>query len=123
MITQIDVNPWGRRLYVVVGETDARVKAFFKKREGFQECFTIDPASEAETVVTDKGHVVIRFGPVTKEPTALAELIAHECMHATYRMLSYVGIALTLDTDEVYAYQLEYLIREVTKAIKKTKRK
>jgi hypothetical protein len=40
--------------------------------------------------------------------------IAHECFHATCRILKQKGILYTEDTEEAYAYLLDYLVTTVT---------
>lgn len=115
MITRITIEPWARSLFVVVGDTDEEVKAFFKGHEDYRECFTFDPLNEAETICTPRGHAVIRF---TTAHQISDELIVHECLHATYGMLKHVGIPLTEDTEEVYAYQIDYIFKHVKALVK-----
>jgi hypothetical protein len=48
------------------------------------------------------------------------EDVAHECLHATARVLSQVGVRpMDGGDDEPYAYYLSYLIREVNRALKR----
>jgi len=40
------------------------------------------------------------------------EIVAHECFHMTLRICEYIGSRLSADSEEVYAYILEFLVRE-----------
>lgn len=44
--------------------------------------------------------------------------IAHECLHATFYILDYVGMSLDAGSEEAYTYLLGYLVGEVNKLIK-----
>jgi hypothetical protein len=46
---------------------------------------------------------------------ATAGIIAHECFHATYHILSNVGLILSGESEESFAYYLQWLTAEVTK--------
>lgn len=53
-----------------------------------------------------RGESIIWF---PKEPIPEFPQIAHEVSHAVFHMLSSIGIPHTDDTDEIYAYLIEYL--------------
>lgn len=40
-------------------------------------------------------------------------IIAHECAHAAYSILAWAGIPLSSTTDEVYAYEEQWLFNKV----------
>ncbi len=40
-----------------------------------------------------------------------SDLIAHECLHATYNILENAGIEFNRDTEEAYAYYQAFLIK------------
>lgn len=44
--------------------------------------------------------------------------IAHECFHATCRILKMKGIFYSEDTEEAYAYLLDFLVVKVTEILK-----
>lgn len=57
------------------------------------------------------GIIEIKKHPESKEDIATA---AHECLHATMRILSYVGIpCVEYEANEAYTYLLEYLLLNV----------
>lgn len=45
---------------------------------------------------------------------ATPSVIAHECFHMTLRVCEYIGSKLSSDSEEMYAYILEFLVREST---------
>lgn len=45
-------------------------------------------------------------------------VIAHECFHAVSYMLEMSGFKMTIDSDEAYAYGLEFLCEHVDKFLK-----
>ena len=46
-------------------------------------------------------------------------IVHHELLHLTYSMLHAVGIELSLETEEVYTYQLQYLSKQFYNQINK----
>jgi len=50
------------------------------------------------------------------------EDIAHECFHATHHVMKNAGIPLNNDTSEVYAYHLQFLMREIFRPKKGSKK-
>ena len=44
--------------------------------------------------------------------------IAHECFHATVRVLQRKGIMYSEETEEAYAYMLDFLVGKVTEILK-----
>lgn len=50
-------------------------------------------------------------------PKTDVSVFAHECLHAAYFTLGYVGVIVTAKNHEVLAYLMTELMREVPKAI------
>lgn len=48
-------------------------------------------------------------------------LISHECFHATAYILNYLDTPLSNDTEEVYAYLMQYFIDQIDDLLKKNK--
>ena len=44
--------------------------------------------------------------------------IAHECLHATFRILQRKGIMYSEETEEAYAYMIDFLVSKVTIILK-----
>jgi hypothetical protein len=54
---------------------------------------------------------------------AVPSLVAHECLHATWQILSKSGVPGLIDEkEEVFAYLLDWLVVEVTKRLVRPKR-
>ena len=49
------------------------------------------------------------------------DVINHELLHATVSIMNWAGVPLTDSTEEVYAYELQYLSNQFYKQIKPTK--
>ena len=49
----------------------------------------------------------------TKERTP--DVLAHECLHAVAHELNARGVVMTLSNDEIFAYFLQFLMREIIK--------
>jgi hypothetical protein len=56
-----------------------------------------------------KGNIVMRF--MDKKPRH--EVIAHECLHATGRIMKHVGIDMADESEEAWSYMIGFLFKEV----------
>ena len=45
------------------------------------------------------------------------DIIAHECFHAVFQELKVRGISLSMDSDELYCYMLQLLIKSIVEAL------
>lgn len=61
------------------------------------------------TIMFDSGQTVIDFKTIN------ARDIAHEAFHAVTFILGTIGMTLSEDSDEAYAYFLGFLVEEITK--------
>ena len=83
-------------------------------REQFNEVYD-DWTQDARVVTHSDGFVIIRFrNKIKKEPDMLG-LVAHESYHAAYSLLHRIGIQPSFETEEVYAYLIQFLVREILK--------
>lgn len=83
-------------------------------REQFDLAFD-DWKSDARTVTHSDGFVIVRFREkIGKDPDRIA-LVAHECYHAAYSVLTRIGVQPGFETEEVYAYLIQFLVREILK--------
>lgn len=66
----------------------------------------------------DRGQTCLRL---PKIPYTCQDygILAHEIFHAVDMVLRRMGITLSADSDEVYAYTIDYVTKEVYKAINK----
>ena len=83
-------------------------------REQFSLAFD-DWNSDARTVTHNSGFVLIRFRNKIKKDSEYIGLVAHEAYHATYSVLNRTGIQPGFETEEVYAYLIQYLVKEIIK--------
>ena len=81
-------------------------------REQFNLAFD-DWKSDARTVTHSDGFVIVRFKNKIKKDAESIGLIAHEAYHATYSVLNKIGIQPGFETEEVYAYLIQFLVKEI----------
>ena len=110
---KIEVPIYKTTVFVVVGESDEVASKYFKRfyldDEGIQG-MRYDNGTEARVFLSDSRLCYVRFG---ENPTH--ECIAHELMHVTFDILRKVGIYHTSESEESYAYLLDYLVKEFYK--------
>jgi hypothetical protein len=83
-------------------------------REQFDLAFD-DWKSDARTVTHSDGFIIVRFRQkIGKDPDRIA-LVAHECYHTAYSVLSRINVQPGFETEEVYAYLIQFLVREILK--------
>jgi hypothetical protein len=56
----------------------------------------------------DASEVYLRFRNLNK-----LEIIAHEALHATAYILRHVGIRFSKNSEEAYAYLLQYIVENI----------
>lgn len=68
-------------------------------------------ASYWHDAVNGNGIIELHYHPKSPEEIAVA---AHECLHATMRILSFIGIpCFDNEANEPYTYLLEYILEQV----------
>lgn len=76
-----------------------------------------------------KGYVVYKERAlkdcliVLNQKKATADVMAHECMHAVHHTMQAIGIVLSDDSEEAYAYFFGWLFNEIISFIKKVENK
>lgn len=110
MITEIPIHPYPKKLFLIINEADSSVAYHFhKEADSFKAIYSLPPEDEARTIRTSRGTTVIRFGQVPTNPGT----IAHEAFHATYSILDYVGAKLSDDSEECFAYLLDFITQKI----------
>jgi hypothetical protein len=84
-------------------------------REQFDEAWDDWKRSDARVVTHSDGFVIMRFRTKIKKEPDMLGLVAHEAYHAAYSVLSRIGIQPGFETEEVYAYLIQFLVREILK--------
>ena len=74
-----------------------------------------DWKSDARTVTHSDGFIIIRFRDKIGKDSDSISLVAHECYHAAYSVLSRINVQPGIETEEVYAYMIQFLVREILK--------
>lgn len=74
-----------------------------KKIDSTLDFFTLEALT-----ISDGGDIIIWFPDYNRGKNT----VDHELFHATYAVMDWVGIPLTDDTEEAYAYLLDYLSKE-----------
>lgn len=62
------------------------------------------------TVMLDKGQTILWL---KKYPKVGCDVMAHEVFHAVEFLLSRIGMPLTRDSSEAYAYLIQYLTKSI----------
>lgn len=57
------------------------------------------------------------FNLMVLKPNVTPGTIAHECFHMTRLMMNHAGVVLSDDSEEAYAYALDYMVTQVTEAM------
>ena len=117
MFKVIQLGIFATDVVVSINQSDEKLYNHISHRftkEEFDSAFD-DWKSDARTVTHRDGFVIIRFrDKIKKEPDTIS-LVAHESYHASYSILSRIGIQPGLETEEVYAYLIQFLVREILK--------
>ena len=61
------------------------------------------------TVIESCGNLIGVIYTNSRKP----DVVAHECLHAVSYFLRHKGIPLNDDTEEAYAYYLQFLVRQI----------
>lgn len=119
-IKDVYIELYKRRLLIFVGSHDELLEYTncLKKDEDYYNIAfdIINDAGQAEATYyysseNGCGLIELHYHPTTPKEISVA---AHECLHATMRILSYVGIPCFIDeANEAYAYLHEYLLEQV----------
>jgi hypothetical protein len=76
--------------------------------------FWEDWKSDARVITTfEHSFIILRFRNELKKTPDMYGLIAHEAYHVACSILSKNGIKKGRKTEEVYAYLIQYIVREI----------
>ena len=92
----MDTGSFNQNIYVFITEATNMVRSYSSE-------MVFDGAA-----CTVEGDNIMVWFP--KKPDAA--LLAHEMQHVTYALFKNIGVPHTSDTDEVYAYEIQYLINK-----------
>jgi len=104
---QIQANPFNININVLITQDTAKALAYVK--EHTDSSITIEDFRDADAVTfTGQGEPTMWFPLLSKSPEGIA-IANHELLHVLYYVTNRAGLVLTKDTEEVFAYALDYL--------------
>lgn len=109
----IPIEVYGHDIAVSIGQSDddlyEQIKKNISKKE-FKKNMTKQKAI-ATTHKLSTGAILIRF----KDDIDNVGIVAHEAFHAIIFLFKKIGIDFCYESEEAYAYALEYLTNEILK--------
>jgi hypothetical protein len=107
MIKKITFDTYPITLHVFIDETDEAILEYLMINQCDDYQDLIDhPLSD--NIEEDASEVYLRFRNLNK-----LEIIAHEALHATAYILRHVGIRFSKNSEEAYAYLLQYIVENI----------
>ena len=118
-IRHIDLPLLKSNVVIAVDSTRGEIRDFFKKELDIEsikydtdECTAI--FAQAEEVGTKYITPLIRINPDLDYAT-FHSVLAHEVLHYVMFVTNYIDIGYSKDSQEIYCYILEYVIKEFLK--------
>lgn len=109
-----------RKMWVVIGEQKKAIKRLGKEKELKDVFFGKSINSHGCVWITAGGRGVLWLENFKGRPQDYDHL-CHEIFHLTYGMLDYVGVKLSDESEETFAYYSGFLTRTILEGIKKKK--
>jgi hypothetical protein len=109
----IPIEIYCTEIVVSIGQTDDEIFDECKKNwesEKYED--VVISAVSCQTLANcsyNSKMLMIRF----KEKKPKDGLIAHEAFHAAFRILNSIGINPSYETEEAYAYLLDYIVNKI----------
>lgn len=94
-------------------QTDDELKGSLKKHKiEWEDTLKMDCPGMYIRLKRNQPVIRLRDYPITVTDYGVLQ---HEIFHAVDQILKYIGITLSDDSDEAYAYLIEYVTREIYK--------
>jgi hypothetical protein len=109
----IPIDVFGHDIVVSIGQTDEDLYEEIKEnisKKKFDKKMT-NQKSIATTFKLKTGCILIRFKDDIDNPG----IVAHEAFHAIVYLFEKIGIEYAYESEEAYAYTLEYLTNQILK--------
>ena len=109
----IPIEVYGHDIVVSIGQTDSDLYEHIKENiseKKFDKRFS-NQKSIATTFKLKTGCILIRFKDDIDNPG----IVAHEAFHAIVYLFEKIGIEYAYESEEAYAYALEYLTNQILK--------
>jgi DNA primase len=107
----IPLEVYGHDVVVSIGQTDKDLYEQIKENISKKD-FKKYMAKQTAIATTHKlrtGGILIRFNDNIDNPG----IVAHEAFHAIVFLFKKIGISFCYESEEAYAYALEYLINQI----------
>jgi hypothetical protein len=109
----IPIEIYCTELVVSIGQTDDEIFDECKKRwewDKYESVVISSVSSQSLANFSSNSKMfMIRF----KEKEPKDGLIAHEAFHAAFRILNSIGLNPSYETEEAYAYLLDYIVNKI----------
>jgi len=109
----IPLDVYGHDIVVSIGQSDDDLYEQIQENISRKQ-FDKHMANQKSTATTHKlktGSILIRF----KDDIDNAGIVAHEAFHAVVFLFKKIGIDFAYESEEAYAYTLEYLTNQILK--------
>jgi hypothetical protein len=109
----IPIDVYGHDIVVSIGQSDDDLYEQIQENISRKQ-FDKHMANQKAIATTHKlktGAILIRF----KDNIDDAGIVAHEALHAVVFLFKKIGIDFTYESEEAYAYTLEYLTNQILK--------
>lgn len=109
----IPIDVFGHDIVVSIGQTDEDLYELIREnisKKQFDKRF-VNQTSIATTFKLKTGCILIRFKDNIDNPG----IVAHEAFHAIVYLFEKIGIEYAYQSEEAYAYTLEYLTNQILK--------
>jgi hypothetical protein len=109
----IPIDVYGHDIVVSIGQSDEDLYEHIKEnisKKQFDKRFA-NQKSIATTFKLKTGCILIRFKDDIDNPG----IVAHEAFHAIVYLFEKIGIEFAYESEEAYAYTLEYLTNQILK--------
>ena len=109
----IPIEVYGHDIVVSIGQTDSDLYEHIRENiseKKFDKRFS-NQKSIATTFKLKTGCILIRFKDDIDNPG----IVAHEAFHAIVYLFDKIGIEYAYESEEAYAYALEYLTNQILK--------
>lgn len=109
----IPIDVYGHDIVVSIGQSDEDLYEHIKENISRKQ-FDKHMANQKAIATTHKlktGAILIRF----RDDIDDAGIVAHEALHAVVYLFKKIGIEFAYESEEAYAYTLEYLTNQILK--------
>ena len=109
----IPLDVYGHDIVISIGQSDDDLHEQIKENISRKQ-FDKHMANQKSIATTHKlktGSILIRFKDDINDPG----IVAHEAFHAVVFLFKKIGIDFAYESEEAYAYTLEYLTNQILK--------